>query len=1208
MQSTPIDRFTDFFQGYMDDKGKRVYTEQVQKMVLEGLTSLFIDYDDLLRYDPELARQLRENPEDVLKEANGALKEVLNIEDPIYATGEETFVVRFSNIPDQVDLRRVRNVHLGKLISVEGIILRQSVVKPLLIEGSFQCLSCGENNYLPQIGGMYMEPHMCVNPSCGKKGAFKLNSEESTYKDLQTITVQERPETLPPGQIPRNLPARLVGDLVDAVRAGDRAIVSGILRMKSPSPSKKGKLAIFDLWLEVNYVSSQQKEYEEIEIDPETEKEIIELSRDLSVHRRIIRSVAPSIYGMETIKEAIATILFGGESREAPDGMKQRGESNLLVIGDPGVAKSQILQFACRLAPRGLMTSGKASTAAGLTAAVIRDQDTGEFTLEAGALVLGDRGVVAIDEFDKMNKVDRSSIHEAMEQQSYHPSFEIMTSNGNKERIGPYVDNLFMENKNSKLDGKNCEILLLEHENLQILTTDFKEVFSTKVNRVSRHTSPDYFVKITYSNGRELLVTPEHPVYVYENGSILTKEADKIIEGDFAPGIRKLENKNSALLATNFIKGRKQVVLPDSISNSFVQFLGYYIAEGYSYSGTSDEVGLSNTDPVIIRKMKNCIFDTFGVEPIDNTRRNRTLRIVSTDIYNYLKTNFPNVFVKSYEKRIDKKLFCIDKEKRALFLQAAFEGDGSVESTALSYSTASRGLAEDYQDLLLTLQINSRILSEIYSFGKEKKEKRTRYKVYIAGDSIQRFTEIVLQNIIKSENLDRILRRNKKNIRHHDVLPTSTSLKIIENLHNIGLSYNGYFNQHIKNNYGITLDVIQKYLEKLEIRIKYLIDNIVKCKTLEDYRKLINYSITKMSKLVGLSRNTLSKHEKLDVMHKNYPSLLRKYTFVIKEQIKHAEKSIQYLRNLINFRWLRIKKVEIVENADEYKTDWVYDVTVEPTENFISHGLVLHNTISIAKAGIVAQLNARTAIIAAANPRFGRYEPSRSPGENINLTSTILSRFDLIFIIKDEPNVEFDTKMARHILELRRGHLLEEAEPPISMELLRKYISYSKQHVHPVLTDEAMERIEKYYLELRKESDGLEIAITPRYLEALVRLSESQARMALKNDVTIDHVEAAIRLLKTSLEQAGKDPISGKVTVDYMVSGMTSVSRSKMDKILDIIKDEITKSKYNYITMQKLKEIAKEIDIEEDFVEKVIEQLQKSGQIFTPKEGRISFT
>ena len=842
------------------------------------------------------------------------------------------------------------------------------------------------------------------------------------------------------------------------------------------------------------------------------------------------------------------------------------------------------------------------------TAAVIRDQDTGEFTLEAGALVLGDRGVVAIDEFDKMNKVDRSSIHEAMEQQSYHPSFEIMTLNGNKERIGPYVDNLFMKYKNSKLEGKNCEILPLEHENLQIITTDFKEVFNTKVNRVSRHTSPDYFVKITYSNGRELLVTPEHPVYVYENDSIITKEADKIIEGDFVPGIRKLENKNSASLATNFNKGRKQVVLPDAISNSFVQFLGYYIAEGYSYSGTSDEVGLSNSNPVIIKKMKNCIFDTFGVEPIDNTHRNRTLRIISTDIYNYLKTNFPNMFVKSYEKRVDKKIFCLDKEKRALFLQAAFEGDGSVESTALSYSTVSRGLAEDYQDLLLTLQISSRILSEMYSFGKEKKEKRTRYKVYIVGDSIQRFTEIVLQNIVKSENLDRILRRNKKNIRHHDVLPSSTSLQIIENLHNIGLSYNGYFHQHIKNNYGITLDVIQKYIEKLEIRIKYLNNNIVKCKTLEDYRKLINYSIAKMSKLVGLSRTTLSKYEKLDVMHKNYPSLLRKYTLVIKEQIKLVEKSIQDLRNLINFRWLRVKKVEITKNAGEYRTDWVYDVTVEPTENFISHGLVLHNTISIAKAGIIAQLNARTAIIAAANPRFGRYEPSRSPGENINLTSTILSRFDLIFIIKDEPDVEFDTKMARHILELRRGHLLEEAEPPISMDLLRKYISYSKQHVHPILTDEAMERIEKYYLELRKESDALEIAITPRYLEALVRLSESQARMALKNDVTIDHVEAAIRLLKTSLEQAGKDPISGKVTVDYMVSGMTSVSRSKMDKILDIIKDEITKSRYNYITTQKLKEIAKERDIEEDFVEKVIEQLQKSGQIFTPKEGRISFT
>ncbi|MHA1550842.1 MAG: LAGLIDADG family homing endonuclease [Candidatus Heimdallarchaeaceae archaeon] len=1207
MTSTPVERFREFYQGYQDENGKHIYVEQVQKMSLEGLTSIILNYDDLLRYDPELARLLRENPEETIKSADDALVEVLRVEDPIYASSGEVFHARFISIPDLVDLRRLRSVHLGQFISVEGIIIRQSVVKPLLVQGVFQCAICGEVHYINQEDGIYAEPTRCANPNCGKKGPFKLLTEESTYTDLQTVTVQEKPEELPPGQIPRSLPSRLVGDLVDSVRAGDRAIASGILKMR-PSRTTQGKTktATFDPWLDVNYISSKDKEYEDIEIDPETEEEIIKLSKDLNVHRRIVRSIAPSIYGMETIKEALASVLFGGVSRVAPDGMKQRGDSNVLLVGDPGVAKSQMLQYIARLAPRGLLTSGKASSAAGLTAAVVRDPDSGEFTLEAGALVLADRGVCLIDEFDKMNPVDRSSIHEAMEQHSYHPNFELSLLNGRRENIGPFVDELFNQYNELKIMGNNCEILPINHLKIKTLTTDFNNIFETNINRVSRHIAPNHFYRITYSNGREIVVTPEHPIFLHENGDIRERDANMIKKGDIVPGVRHLLQKNSSSLSIDFNRGRKEIVLPVSITEDLAKFLGYYISEGYSYSGSSQEVGLSNTNPEIIESMIECIENTFGITPLNYVKENRTLRIISRDIYDYLIENFNDMMKKSYEKRINKKIFCISKEKRTVFLKAAFEGDGSIESTSMAYSTASRGLAYDYQDLLLTLEIHSRIHKDLYHYGEEGKHQRYRYKVYITGDSLSSFYNLVLEKPKDNKKLLRMVEKSRSGRRSHDILPPSIAPDIIESLHNLGLSYSGYFHQHLSGNYGITVYKINEYLVVLSNRKKNIEDKINNFNNPQRLREFVNYSKMRMAPLVGISRNTLAKYEKLNQSNIKNRELLEAYKNTLYRNLEKVQTVIDRINNLKKFRWLRVKKVERIDNVGEFKTDWVYDVTIEPTENFISHGVMLHNTISIAKAGIVATLNARTSIIAAANPRFGRYEDTRPPNENINLPPTILSRFDLIFVIKDLPDEEKDKKMARHILELRRGHITEAVEPVISMDLLRKYISYAKQQVEPALTDEAMERIETYYLDLRKTSDdSAAIAITPRYLEAIIRLSESQARMALKDEVTIDHVEAAINLLRTSLEQVGKDPVTGKVDIDFLLSGTTKATRSKMQTVIDLIKEESRKGTVDIVPVRKIKDLAKENNIEEDFVDKVIEQLRSNGEIYSPRDGYV---
>jgi replicative DNA helicase Mcm len=229
------------------------------------------------------------------------------------------------------------------------------------------------------------------------------------------MRIQERPEDLPPGQLPRSIDVRLLEDLVDTARPGDRVSVTGVVRAQQEVLSRRVRLRTFDMYLDANYLDVTGKEAEVVEITAEEEKVIKELAADPWIHQKLLRSLAPSIYGYEHIKEAILYLLFGGVPKQLPDGITIRGDPNVLLVGDPGTAKSQMLQYVARIAPRGLYTSGRGTTAAGLTAAVLREK-TGGMVLEAGALVLADKGVAAIDEIDKMRPDDRVAIHEAMEQ------------------------------------------------------------------------------------------------------------------------------------------------------------------------------------------------------------------------------------------------------------------------------------------------------------------------------------------------------------------------------------------------------------------------------------------------------------------------------------------------------------------------------------------------------------------------------------------------------------------------------------------------------------------------------------------------------------------------------------------------------------------------------------------------------------------------
>jgi replicative DNA helicase Mcm len=239
--------------------------------------------------------------------------------------------------------------------------------------------------------------------------------KQSVFINFQELRVQERPEDLPPGQLPRAIDVKLTEDIVDIARPGDRVSITGIVRSEQERLGGTARLRTFDILIEANYIDVVGKEAEVVEISPEDERQIREVAKDPWIHRNLIRSLAPSIYGYGDIKESILYLLFGGVPKHLPDGVTIRGEPNVMLIGDPGTAKSQLLQYVAHVAPRGLYTSGRGSTAAGLTAAVVREK-AGGLVLEAGALVLADKGIACVDEIDKMRPEDRVAIHEALEQ------------------------------------------------------------------------------------------------------------------------------------------------------------------------------------------------------------------------------------------------------------------------------------------------------------------------------------------------------------------------------------------------------------------------------------------------------------------------------------------------------------------------------------------------------------------------------------------------------------------------------------------------------------------------------------------------------------------------------------------------------------------------------------------------------------------------
>ncbi|PSQ23790.1 AAA family ATPase [Halobacteriales archaeon QS_9_67_17] len=374
-----IDRFEEFYRTYYRNE----IGELAQRYPNEQ-KSLYVDWSDIYRFDSDMADDFIAQPAQMQEYA----EEALRLYDLPVDVKLGSAHVRVQSLSDRTGIRDIRADHVGNLVSVQGIVRKATDVRPKMQQAAFECQRCGTMTRIPQSDGDFQEPHECQG--CERQGPFQINFDQSEFVDSQKIRVQESPEGLRGGET--------------------RLEQQGSEQEKSP---------VFDFYMDGMTVAIEDEQFEEMDITEEDKKRIIELSNDPNIYEQMVESMAPSIYGYEKQKKAIILQLFSGVRKNLPDGSRIRGDLHILLIGDPGTGKSQILQYVKKLSPRSVYTSGKGSSSAGLTAAAVRD-DFGEgqqWTLEAGALVLADQGVAAIDELDKMRAEDQSAMHQALEQQ-----------------------------------------------------------------------------------------------------------------------------------------------------------------------------------------------------------------------------------------------------------------------------------------------------------------------------------------------------------------------------------------------------------------------------------------------------------------------------------------------------------------------------------------------------------------------------------------------------------------------------------------------------------------------------------------------------------------------------------------------------------------------------------------------------------------------
>ncbi len=806
--------------------------------------SLFVEYNDIDLYNTELALYILEFPDKALDIGKQVIRGML----PATWEPGNDINLRITGLPKdaKIEVRQIRAKHLGRLVAIEGMVRKATAPKPRLVRALYRCAKCDAEVWVHQTGMLQKEPLLCPNEGCNKSAPrFNLDEKRSMYIDTQKVEIQENPEGLRGGAQPERMSGYIEDDIAGFVTPGNRVTLNGILR--SVQKTERDKSTIFEVFMDVMSVENEQADFSEVDITEEDEREIIEMSKDKDLSQKIIRSIAPTIYGLDEEKMAVALQLFGGSHKVMDDGTSIRGDIHILFIGDPGVAKSQILRYMSNLSPRGIYASGKSASAAGLC-------------VHGDTLIDLEKGTEKISSF-----VDR----QMTDPEEYRPGIWRQAVSGDRvESMG-----------------------------------DLGSMRLLPVTYIWRIKTPERLVRITAVTGDTITLTPETKLQAMHDGRYDWFASSEIREGDMVPIVRDDMRMFMVQSAEEITDG-----LPEYVYDLTVDPSHSFVGSGF-----------------VVHNTAAAVKDDFG------------------------------------------------------------DGRWTLEAGALVL--ADKGLA----------------------------------------------------------------------------------------------------------------------------------------------------CIDELDKMSEQDRSSL--HEAME-----------------------------------------------------------------------------SQKISVAKAGITATLQCRCSLLAAANPKYGRFDETQKIADQIDLPPALMSRFDLMFVLRDVPDKKKDKNITEHIL---KGHLrgqarahqdegvvgdvdlrkvLEETDnmrPPYSIEILRKYVAYAKKNCYPVITRAAYDTIMNDYLSIRGKGDEGSIPITARQLEAYVRLSEASAKMHLRNTVTEEDAQRAVKLIDYYLEKIARS--GSGYDIDMVGGETTQKDRKALDQIRNVI------DRYTATGGINIEGIVSETHLDKNLVERNVETLKLLMEVIENK-------